>query len=63
MYNMVRILVGTLLDVNEGRIPIEQLDEIMAEKNRLLAGRTALPHGLYLNRVFYTDEELFEGRQ
>ncbi|HAJ98378.1 MAG TPA: tRNA pseudouridine(38-40) synthase TruA [Ruminococcus sp.] len=63
LYNMVRILVGTLLDVNEGRIPIEQLDEIMAEKNRLLAGRTALPHGLYLNRVFYTDEELFEGRQ
>ena len=57
MYNMVRIMVGTLLDVNEGRIPAETLDAILASGDRQRAGRTALPHGLYLNRVFY-DEAL-----
>ncbi len=53
LYNMVRIMVGTLLSVNEGKIPLEQLDAIMAAGNRELAGRTASPYGLYLNRVFY----------
>lgn len=53
LYNMVRIIVGTLLDVNEGRIPIDQLDHILESGNRLLAGRTAPAHGLYLNRIFY----------
>ena len=58
LYNMVRIMVGTLLDINEGRIPAEQLDAIMAAGSRRLAGRTAPAHGLYLNRVFYCEEEL-----
>ncbi|MBR1555464.1 MAG: tRNA pseudouridine(38-40) synthase TruA [Oscillospiraceae bacterium] len=53
LYNMVRIMVGTLLDVNEGRIPVSQLDEILNARNRKLAGRTAPAHGLYLNRIFY----------
>ncbi len=57
LYNMVRIMVGTLLDINEGKIPLEQLDAIIASGNRLLAGKTAMPHGLYLNRVFYGGEE------
>ncbi len=58
LYNMVRIMVGTLLDVNEGRIPADGIPDILASRDRLRAGRTALPHGLYLNRVFYTDAEL-----
>ncbi len=53
LYNMVRIMVGTLLYVNEGRIPLGELDAIMAAGKRELAGMTAAPHGLYLNRVFY----------
>lgn len=53
LYNMVRILVGTLLDVNEGYISPNQIPEIIAAKNRLKAGRTAIAHGLYLNRVYY----------
>ncbi len=53
LYNMVRIMVGTLFYINEGRIPIEELDAIMAAGKRELAGITANPHGLYLNRVFY----------
>ncbi|MDE5754345.1 MAG: tRNA pseudouridine(38-40) synthase TruA [Oscillospiraceae bacterium] len=54
LYHMVRIIVGTLIDVNEGKILPEQLDQIFASGNRLLAGRTAPAQGLYLNQVFYS---------
>lgn len=60
LYNMVRIMVGTLLDVNEGKIPMERLDAIMADGLRKNAGRTAPAHGLYLNRVFYDEAELLK---
>lgn len=53
LYNMVRILVGTLLDINEGRIKIEEIESIMKARDRKLAGRTAPPHGLYLHEVYY----------
>jgi len=53
LYNMVRILVGTLLDVNEGYISPNQIPDIINSKNRLKAGRTAMSHGLYLNKVYY----------
>ena len=56
LYNMVRIMVGTLLDINEGKIPYEQLDEIIASGDRLRAGKTAMAHGLYLNHVFYDEK-------
>ena len=58
LYNMVRIMVGTLLDVNEGKIPADTLEAIFAAGQRKLAGRTAPAHGLYLNRVFYAEHEL-----
>lgn len=60
LYNMVRIFVGTLLDINEGVFPADAMPEILAAKNRLAAGRTAMAHGLYLNRVFYTDAVMTE---
>ena len=50
---MIRIIVGTLLSVNEGKIKPDDIDGIIKSRNRLLAGKTAQPHGLYLNRVFY----------
>ena len=53
MYNMVRIMVGTLIFINEGKIPKNAIPEILEAKNRKLAGKTAQAHGLYLNRVFY----------
>ena len=53
LYNMIRIIVGTLLSVNEGKIKPDDIDGIINSRNRLLAGKTAQPHGLYLNRVFY----------
>ncbi len=53
LYNMVRIMVGTLLFVNEGKIKPSELNGIIESKDRNRAGRTAPPHGLYLNKVNY----------
>jgi len=53
LYNMVRIIVGTLLAVAQGKIAPESISEIIAAKDRSAAGPTAPPQGLYLNRVFY----------
>ena len=60
LYNMVRIFVGTLLDINEGVFQPDAMPDILAAKNRLAAGRTAMAHGLYLNHVFYSDAECRE---
>ena len=53
LYNMIRIIAGTLMDVSEGRISADDIPAILAAKDRLRAGRTAMAHGLYLNKVFY----------
>lgn len=53
LYNMVRIMVGTLLFVNEGKIKSGELAEIISGGERKRAGKTAAPQGLYLNRVNY----------
>ena len=53
LYNMVRIIVGTLADVGLGKIPPERIKEIIDGKDRTKAGRTAPPEGLYLKEVFY----------
>ena len=53
LYNMVRIIVGTLTEVAFGRISPDEIPEIIAAKNRARAGMTAPAEGLYLNRVMY----------
>ena len=53
LYNMVRIMAGTLIYVSEGRISEDDIERIIIAKNGELAGKTAQPHGLYLNKVFY----------
>ena len=53
LYNMVRIMVGTLIFINEGKIKADELKDIIESKNRKKAGKTAPPQGLYLNRVNY----------
>lgn len=53
LYNMVRIMVGTLLFVNDGKMAIDDIPKIIAAKDRTSAGKTVPPHGLYLNKVFY----------
>ncbi len=53
LYNMVRIIVGTLVDVAFGRIKPADIEKIINSKNREMAGMTAPPEGLYLNHVNY----------
>lgn len=55
LYNMVRIMVGTLLAINNKRIPRGTLADIIKAENRKYAGPTAPSCGLYLNKVFYED--------
>ena len=50
---MVRILVGTLLDVGKGKFTPQQVYDIMEAKDRKLAGVTAPPQGLCLIKVDY----------
>jgi tRNA pseudouridine38-40 synthase len=53
LYNMVRILCGTLVYAGNGKLSPEQIPEILKSGQRVLAGPTAPPQGLYLNRVDY----------
>lgn len=58
LYNMVRIMVGTLLFITQNKIPADDIPRIIASKDRSLAGMTLPPEGLYLEEVFYSEEEL-----
>ncbi|MBQ7226044.1 MAG: tRNA pseudouridine(38-40) synthase TruA [Clostridia bacterium] len=53
LYNMVRIMVGTLLRVECGKLKPEEIPSIIESRNRENAGFTAKPDGLYLNKIFY----------
>ena len=53
LYNMVRIIVGTLVDIGIGKIDKDSIEEIINSKSRNKAGHTAPPQGLYLSKVFY----------
>ncbi|WP_461815754.1 tRNA pseudouridine(38-40) synthase TruA [Faecalimonas sp.] len=53
LYNMVRIIVGTLIRVGRGFYQPEQVKEILEAKNRKIAGVTAPPHGLMLMEIRY----------
>ena len=61
LYNMVRAIAGTLLDVGRGRIEPGAVREILDSKDRTLAGPTAPARGLWLVRVGYP-EPVFPGR-
>lgn len=50
---MVRNMVGTLIEVGEGKRKSEEIINILNSQNRSSAGKTANPEGLYLKNVFY----------
>lgn len=56
LYNMVRNIVGTLLDVGRGYIEPEKIKEILAAKDRQAAGHKAPPYGLTLMWVRYGED-------
>lgn len=53
LYNMVRIMVGTLLEASKENAVPSRVAEIIEARDRRMAGATAPAHGLYLNRVSY----------
>ena len=55
LYNMVRIIAGTLVDVGVNKTEPDKIKEILEKKDRLLAGKTLPPMGLYLVNVNYEE--------
>ena len=55
LYNMVRIIAGTLVDVGTGKIKPEDIEKIIESKDRTNAGKTLPPQGLYLVCVNYNN--------
>ena len=50
---MVRAIVGTLIDVGLEKLEVNEIDKIIASKNRSNAGTSVPAHGLYLTKVTY----------
>ncbi len=53
--NMVRTIVGTLIEVGKGKMNLDQFTEILESKNRCEAGQSVPAHGLYLTEVQYKE--------
>jgi tRNA pseudouridine38-40 synthase len=53
LHNMVRVIVGTLIEVGRGRMAPEHIDTILCKRDRRAAGPTAPPNGLFLVAVEY----------
>ncbi|WP_040210081.1 tRNA pseudouridine(38-40) synthase TruA [Clostridium polynesiense] len=53
LYNMVRIIVGTLIEVGKGKIAPEDIAAIIKSKDRNKAGKCVPPQGLTLEKVYY----------
>ena len=58
LYNMVRIIAGTLIRVGGGFIPPDEMKTILEAKDRQMAGETARPEGLTLISVKYPEDDL-----
>ena len=53
LYKMCRGIVGTLVQVGQGKIPLAEVATILTSRDRRVAGMTAPAHGLVLQKVFY----------
>lgn len=56
LYHMARIIVGTLVDIGLGRRSPDEMNAVLAARDRAAAGKTAPPHGLCLVQVKYKRE-------
>ena len=54
LYNMVRTIVGTLLEIEGHKLSVEHMKEVLEAKDRRMAGQTVSPYGLTLMRVEYS---------
>lgn len=57
LYNMVRIIAGTLLEIGGGKYPPEHMEKVLEAKNRSAAGPTAIARGLVLCEIRYPEYE------
>lgn len=57
LYNMVRIITGTLVDVGKGLKTPERVGQILQGMDRQLAGDTSPAHGLFLVKVYYPEKD------
>ena len=57
LYNMVRIITGTLIQVGKGRFKPEYVKQMLEAKDRTVAGQTAPPQGLTLVGIEYVDND------
>jgi len=53
LYNMVRIITGTLVKIGTGKMAVEQIQKVLETKDRTIAGHKAPSQGLFLDKVFY----------
>lgn len=53
LHKMVRILMGTILEIGAGKLPVTIIDEVLEQKVREAAGETAPAQGLFLDEVYY----------
>ena len=51
LYNMVRIMAGTLIEAGRGRISPDRVKDLLENPKRENAGATVPPYGLYLNKI------------
>jgi tRNA pseudouridine38-40 synthase len=56
LYKMCRGIFGTLVQVGQGKIPLARVENILASRDRRVAGMTAPAHGLVLWKVFYSTQ-------
>ena len=55
LYNMVRIIAGTLIEIGAGKYPPERMESILSARDRSAAGPTAVAKGLVLKSIHYPD--------
>ncbi|MBR0374482.1 MAG: tRNA pseudouridine(38-40) synthase TruA [Mogibacterium sp.] len=60
LYNMVRIMVGTLVEVGTGRREPDDVAAVLEARDRSKAGFTAPPQGLYLERIYFDERDLWQ---
>lgn len=53
LHNMIRIIIGTALDINKNKKSSDYIKKMLEDVDRNSAGKTASPHGLYLNQIKY----------
>ena len=58
LYNMIRVMMGTIIEISDGRMDVSELSKILEAQDREFAGKTIAANGLRLEKVYYEEAEL-----